>query len=195
MRKVTELLQKLCFRLRHQTLGSRFRVLHNRLMGMKIGGGTCLCTGFHATWPHAVQIGRDCVVEPDVVFKLASKWSMECRVDIGDRVFIGTGCEMNISKHIRIGDRALIASGCRFVDHDHGFAEPGPIGPQKGEEGEIGIGADVWLGVNVVVLRGVHIGDGAVVGAGAVVTRSIPAGEIWAGIPAKRIGQRTAKAE
>ncbi|MBL9184880.1 MAG: acyltransferase [Verrucomicrobiaceae bacterium] len=102
---------------------------------------------------------------------------------------------MNISKHIRIGDRALIASGCRFVDHDHGFTQPGPIGPQKGEEGEIHIGQDVWLGVNVVVLRGVRIGDGAVVGAGGVVTRSIPEGEIWAGVPAKRIGQRATKAE
>ena len=57
-------------------------------------------------------------------------------------------------------------------------------------DGEIILGDDVWLGVNVVVLKGVTIGRGAVVGAGAVVTKSIPSFEIWAGIPARRIGER-----
>ena len=49
---------------------------------------------------------------------------------------------------------------------------------------------NVWLGVNAVVLKGVTIGSGAIVGAGAVVTKSVPAGEIWAGIPARKIGER-----
>lgn len=52
------------------------------------------------------------------------------------------------------------------------------------------IGNDVWIGSNVCVLRNVKIGDGAVVGAGAVVTHDIPPYEIWAGVPAKKIGQR-----
>ena len=43
-----------------------------------------------------------------------------------------------------------------------------------------------------MVLAGVSIGDGAIVGAGAVVTKSVPAGEIWAGVPAKKIGVRPA---
>lgn len=50
---------------------------------------------------------------------------------------------------------------------------------------------DVWLGVDVVVLKGVRIGQGAVVGAGAVVTKSIGPREIWGGVPAKKIGIRS----
>lgn len=61
-----------------------------------------------------------------------------------------------------------------------------------GPEVAIVVEEDVWLGVNVVVLKGVTIGRGAVVGAGAVVTKSIPPFEIWAGIPAHRIGIRSA---
>lgn len=70
-----------------------------------------------------------------------------------------------------------------------GFAEKsGEIYASFNEPLEIG--NDVWIGSNVCVLRGVKIGDGAVVGAGAVVTHDIPPYEIWAGVPAKKIGKR-----
>jgi acetyltransferase-like isoleucine patch superfamily enzyme len=62
---------------------------------------------------------------------------------------------------------------------------------QDGPMKEIAIGSDVWLGCHVVVLKGVCIGDGAVVGAGAILTKSVPPGEIWAGIPASKIGTRS----
>ena len=65
------------------------------------------------------------------------------------------------------------------------------MGPQQGIEKAISIGNDVWLGCNVIVLKGVEIGDGAIIGAGAVVTKSILPNEIWAGVPAKKIGERT----
>lgn len=48
-------------------------------------------------------------------------------------------------------------------------------------------GKKVWIGANAVILRGVSIGDGAIVVAGAVVKHDIPAHEIWGGIPAKKI--------
>ena len=63
-----------------------------------------------------------------------------------------------------------------------------------GREEKIVIGRDAWLGANVIVLRGVTVGAGAIVAAGAVVTKSIPADEIWAGVPARRIGMRPALA-
>jgi acetyltransferase-like isoleucine patch superfamily enzyme len=50
---------------------------------------------------------------------------------------------------------------------------------------------DVWLGAGVVVTPGVTIARGAVVGANAVVTKDVPEYEIWAGVPARRIGERT----
>lgn len=52
------------------------------------------------------------------------------------------------------------------------------------------IGHDVWIGCDVTLIAGVSVGDGAVIGAGAVVTKDIPPYEIWAGVPAKRIGAR-----
>ena len=61
---------------------------------------------------------------------------------------------------------------------------------QAGVIAPIVVERDVWLGVNVVVLKGVRVGEGAIVGAGAVVTKSVPCGEIWGGVPARRIGQR-----
>jgi acetyltransferase-like isoleucine patch superfamily enzyme len=56
-----------------------------------------------------------------------------------------------------------------------------------GIEKEIVIGSNVWIGCNVVVLKGVGIGNSAVVAAGAVVTKSIPPYEIWGGVPAKKL--------
>lgn len=52
------------------------------------------------------------------------------------------------------------------------------------------IGDDVWIGANVVILRGVRVGDGAVIAAGAVVTKDVPENEIWGGVPAKFIRKR-----
>jgi len=51
------------------------------------------------------------------------------------------------------------------------------------------LGHDVWIGARCVILKGVRIEDGAVVGAGSVVTKSIPAGETWAGVPARKLGR------
>jgi acetyltransferase-like isoleucine patch superfamily enzyme len=61
---------------------------------------------------------------------------------------------------------------------------------QPSTQQAIKLGSDVWLGCNVVVLKGVEIGDGAIIAAGAVVTKSILPNEIWAGVPARKIGQR-----
>ena len=109
---------------------------------------------------------------------------------IGDRVFVGRGCEFNISNEIRIGNDCLIASGCKFVDHDHGIQIGLPMNRQQGPEGPICIEDDAWLGCNVIVLKSVRIGRGAVIAAGAVVTKPVPEYEIWAGIPARKIGER-----
>jgi acetyltransferase-like isoleucine patch superfamily enzyme len=160
-----------------------------RLLGMRIGERTVM--GFpRANWPHKVDIGSNCLIESDVVFKHDGIWSAGPSIRIGCHVFIGRGTEFNIRRGISIGNDVLIASGCRLVDHDHGTSPGQPMRIQPGPEAEIRIGDDVWIGCNVVVLKGVVIGDGAVVGAGSVVTKTIPSREIWAGVPARRIGIR-----
>jgi acetyltransferase-like isoleucine patch superfamily enzyme len=92
--------------------------------------------------------------------------------------------EFNIRKRITIGKNALIGSGCKFIDHYHG------MNAQECVEAPITLEEDVWLGANVVVLKGVTIGKGGVVAAGAVVNKSIAPFEIWAGAPARKIGER-----
>jgi acetyltransferase-like isoleucine patch superfamily enzyme len=128
-------------------------------------------------------------LEPDIFLKFDGIWCPDPSIIIGDGVFIGRGCEFNIRKKITVGQGCAIASGCKFIDHDHGITGE-RIDETPGAEAEIVVGDYVWLGCNVVVLKGVTIGSSAVVGAGAVVTKSIPAGEIWGGVPAKKLGSR-----
>ena len=141
-------------------------------------------------WPHQVRIGARCVLEGDLLIKYSAPWRPGPSILVGDGVFLGRGCEFNIHVGLTIGPLARLASGCKLIDHDHDLPPVGrPMGG-SGLEGPITIGRDAWLGANVVVLRGVSVGDGAVVAAGAVVTKDVPPHEIWAGVPAKRIGRR-----
>ena len=158
---------------------------------MQIGRGTLL-PRIHVTWPHQVWIGRDCQLEHDIYFKFDGIYEAGPRLIIGGNSFIGAGCEFNFRKRIEIGPNCLIASGCRFIDHDHATARREvPMREQSGgAEEAIVIDKDVWLGANVVVLKGVQIGTGAIVAAGAVVTQNVPQFEIWAGVPAQKIADR-----
>jgi len=157
--------------------------------GMKIGKQTNV-PKMHYTWPHQVAIGDNCRLEHNIYFHYDGIWKQGPSIIIGNNAFIGFSCEFNITKKITIGNDCLIASGCKFIDHNHGTAQGSLMRKQKSSEDAIVIGNNVWLGVNVTVLKGITIGDGAVVAAGAVVTKSIAANEIWAGIPAKKIGER-----
>ncbi len=162
-----------------------------QIQGAHFGVGTRV-PRLAMTWPHQVAVGAHCALEEDIFFKYDGYWQPGPSIIIQDRVFIGKGCEFNIRKHIEIGSDSLIASGCKFIDHDHEMSVgEGPMRGLSCPEAAIVLEEDVWLGVNVVVLKGVTIGRGAVVGAGAVVTKPIPPYEIWAGIPARKIGERT----
>lgn len=188
----TQFAQKAAFKLRIPLNPlSFFRKLGWQLLGAKIGDGTQMpCV--EMIWPHQVAIGHKCILEPRIFFKFAGVWQPGPSIVIQDRVFIGRGCEFNIRNSIHIADDCLIASGCKFIDADHGISiTDQAMNQQMTSDAPIHLEQDVWLGVNVVVLKGVSIGKGAVVGAGAIVTKPVPAYEIWAGIPARKIGQRT----
>jgi acetyltransferase-like isoleucine patch superfamily enzyme len=188
----TYILQQGGFVLRYRYVPKLLGSFRNRwfsLLGMKIGSGTWV-PQLTITWPHQVAIGKNCILERGIFFKYDGLWQRGPSIRIQDDVFIGTGCEFNIREGIDVGKGSLIASGCRFVDHDHGIDVGRPMRLQEGPQQAIMIGEDVWLGANVVVLKGVSIGTGAIVAAGAIVTKCILPNEIWAGVPAKKIGQR-----
>ena len=170
---------------------SFFRIIYFKALGMKIGNGTTM-PNIHITWPHKVSIGKHCRLEHDIYFKFDGIWKPGLAIKIGDNTFIGSQTEFNITKAIIVGQDCLIASGCRFIDHDHGYGDRNtPMNrSDTGKEGSIKIGEDVWIGCNSVILKGVKIGNGAIIAAGSVVNKSVPEYEIWGGIPALKIGQR-----
>jgi acetyltransferase-like isoleucine patch superfamily enzyme len=171
------------------SIRSFFRKMWFSVLGMDIGKGTNI-PRIYVTWPNQVTLGNGCKLEHNIYFKFDGIWNNKRTIKIDDNVFIGNSCEFNIREGIDIGKNSLIASGCRFIDHDHGIDLNSLMRIQKGPEKAITIGDDVWLGCNIIVLKGVIIGNGAIVAAGAVVTKSIPSLEIWGGVPAKKIGER-----
>ena len=86
----------------------------------------------------------------------------------------------------------MLASEVAVVGGDHVWTAPGVPTQFAGRarQNRTVIGADVWLGHGAIVMRGVTIGDAAIVGAGAVVTKDVPAFEVWAGVPARPIRDR-----
>ena len=112
------------------------------------------------------------------------------RIRLGRNVRLNRGATIFSYSDIQIGDHSLIGEFVTIRDANHGI-EPGQlIRGQKHNSSAIRIGSDVWIGRGACILPGVEIGDGAVIGANSVVTRSIPAGAIAAGVPAKVIRQR-----
>jgi len=191
MTSVAESWQRLCRRLvLANSAWARVRTLLWKLRGAHIGRGTLLPRGTSTTWPHQVSLGQRCILQPDIFFNYDHYWVPGPSIVVGDGVFIGRGCEFNIRKRLVVGEGALIASGCTFVDHDHGRdAKTGRINEDCPAEA-IHIEDGAWIGANCTILKGVRIGRNSVVGAGSVVTKSVPDGEVWAGNPARMISSR-----
>ena len=111
----------------------------------------------------------------------------------GKNSFCGSYCVFGVNESVIIGKNVQIADAVSIRDTDHGFSDlTKSIAEQEILTSPIHIDDDVWVGHGVVILRGVNIGKGAIVAAGAVVTRDVPAFSIVAGVPARVIGSRIA---
>lgn len=130
------------------------------------------------------RLGRGSYLDVRVYFKFP--WLVE----IGSHVSINRGVEFYpdfFGKHrIRIGDNVRIAPNVRFHAGGHETDDP----RYRHTGADIDVESDTWIGADAIVLPGAHIGYGCVVGAGSVVTGSIPDGSIAAGVPAKVIRAR-----
>ena len=113
---------------------------------------------------------------------------------IGNRTFVADGCLFSVAKSIEIGDDVLIAGDCFISDYSQH-----PVDPDKRVAGlqvdpedvrPVRIGNRAWLGRRSTILPGVTIGEDAVIGAAAVVTKDVPPGAICVGNPG-RILSRT----
>ncbi|SCM66073.1 hypothetical protein KARMA_0245 [Donghicola eburneus] len=91
---------------------------------------------------------------------------------------------------IHIGNDVLMGPSVLVTAANYRFNDGQPVTSQAMDEADVVIGDDVWLGARALVMPGVTIGDGAIIAAGAVVTKDIPAFAIAAGVPAKVVGER-----
>ncbi|MBO0895315.1 DapH/DapD/GlmU-related protein [Arthrobacter sunyaminii] len=105
-------------------------------------------------------------------------------ITLGKRVFINSGCRFQDQGGISIGDDCLIGHNAVLATLNHDLS-PGRRADMH--PAPVTIGRNVWLGSNVTVLPGVTIGDDAVVAAGAVVTKDVPARSVVVGSPARVI--------
>lgn len=113
------------------------------------------------------------------------------KMEIGYNVFINRNAYITARANITIGDNVLIGPGVIINSGMHRYKDKNKLIRDQGHEIKpIIIGNDVWIGANAVIMPGVFIGDGSVIGAGAIVTRSIPSYSVAVGIPARIIKER-----
>ena len=110
-------------------------------------------------------------------------------IELGERVFFNFNCVVLDVCHVRIGAYTLFGPGVQIYAATH------PMNAAARRLRELGkpvhIGADVWVGGGAIILPGVRVGDGAVIGAGSVVTRDIPERTFAAGNPCRAIREIT----
>jgi len=118
--------------------------------------------------------------------KFSPKLKIGCNVAMYDKNHIGC------AKYVEIGDNCLFGSNVYLTDHNHGWYRGDnqsdiSVPPAQRDLGceEVILGKNVWVGENVVILPGSHIGDNVIIGANSVVHGDIPANSIAVGSPAK----------
>lgn len=117
-----------------------------------------------------------------------------CGVIIGESTYIGPLNNIRAGGGIiKIGKNCLISQMVTIVASNHGTNKNYPISkqPWRSDRINVQIGDDVWIGAGSTILPGITIGDGAIIGANSVVNKSIGKMEIFAGSPAKKIGDRS----
>ena len=162
-----------------------------RVRGARLGAKCAVGARCRVVRPWGLTAGARCTFEDDVFVKIAADGA---RLVLGEGVFVGRGCEFDVLREIVVGDHAVIAPGVFVVDHDHGTRADLRIDEQPCAAAPVRIGRDVWVGARAVILAGVSIGDGAVIGAGAVVTRDVAPLAVAVGVPARAVGRRGAGA-
>lgn len=159
-------------------------------------------------WRGRLQTDGLCFVAPDVKLEIGrsatlrlGRWCWighgtklrvhEGETSIGAKTVLGQECTISAYQHVSIGRECVIADRVMLIDFDHGMVEVDrPIRLQGIYKRDVRLGHNVWAGYGSCVLRGVTVGDNAVIGTSAVVTKDVPPDAIVGGVPAKLIRMR-----
>src|ERR687891_177751 len=110
---------------------------------------------------------------------------------IGAKTVLGQECTISAFQHISIGRECIVADRVMLIDFDHGVVEvERPIRLQGIYKRDVRVGSNCWIGYGACILRGVTIGDNAIVGTSSVVTKDVPDNAVVAGAPARLLRMR-----
>jgi acetyltransferase-like isoleucine patch superfamily enzyme len=170
-------------------LASRIRLAVYHLLGMKQGIKNRMEGGGRCRRVRQIQLGnynaftQGCWLWPEDTNHNG------IRICIGNGNYFNRNLMIDACGYVEIGDENMFGPDVYITDSNHTFG-PG-ISPKFApmQAGRVLIGNRCWVGAKVVILKDVELGDGCVIGAGAVVTHSVPPGIVVAGIPAKPISR------
>lgn len=167
--------------------GRHFRVGSGSSMPRRtLTAGDNVTIGDRVSVSGVVSLGSGVVIHRDVILR-----AFDGHVEVGEGTTVNPFCIVYGQGGVDIGALVSIAAGTKIVAQEKVIGDPSiPTKLQGGTAEGIRIGDDVWIGVNAVVLDGVSVGEGAVVGAGSVVTRDVEPFTVVAGVPARVLRSR-----
>ena len=166
-------------------LKSRWRNLYYRWLGVQFDGYVWMRKIEIPRNYADIKIGSNCALDRGVTLICSGELSKEAKINIAAHTYINRNTIIDAIALVKIGRDCGIGPNCYITDHDHGLDSQLPPLQQPMIAKQTTIGDRVWLGANVTILKGVEIGDDAVIGAGSVVTKDVPAKAIVAGVPAQ----------
>jgi acetyltransferase-like isoleucine patch superfamily enzyme len=176
-----------------QGASSRWRNLYYRVLGVRLRGYVWMRKIEIPRNYHEIEIAAGASLDRGVVLLCTGVATGSVKIRIGPRTYINRNTMLDAAELLEIGSDCAIGPSCYVTDHDHG-QDPAltPLG-QPLISAPTRLGNGVWLGAHVVVLKGVTIGNRAVVGAGSVVTKDIPPDAVAIGVPARVVRFRTGR--
>lgn len=172
---------------------SRLRLLAYRGLGMKQGVRNRMEGGGRVRRCSQIAIGSwNAFTQGAWLWPMDSEYQ-GLRIQIGDRNYFNRDLMIDACGIVEIGDSNMFGPGVYITDSDHRFEQGLAPSQLPMDVGRVKIGCRCWIGAGVKILKDVELGDGCVVGAGAVVNRSVAPGAIVAGVPARSIMRRAAE--
>ena len=169
---------------------SRARNIAYRSLGVRLAG---------YVWMRRIRIPRnwsdislehDVALDDGVVLQCSGPASPD-KLRIGAGTYVNRYTVFDAHGRLHVGRNCMIGPHCYITDADHQKVPGLSVKAQPMRQGAVVVEDEVWIGAHTVILPGVTIGRGAVIGAGSVVTRDVPADAIALGSPARVVGSRS----